>query len=91
MIILLVIIFYYSDGVAKARAYYGPGSGSILLDELQCEGHESRLEECGHAGWGIDDCSHSEDAGVECCKYVKSASSNSKPSLTDLHFSQNTF
>ena len=83
----LVSIFCYSDGVPKNRAHYGSGSGSILLDNLACEGTEYNLEECDHAGWGNHDCSHSEDAGVECCKYAKSLSSYLKSSLAGLYFS----
>ena len=67
---LMVIIIYCSKGVPQTGAYYGQGSGSILLDNLACEGDESNLEECGHAGWGNEDCDHSKDAGVKCCKYA---------------------
>ena len=84
------IIVYYSDGEPKIEAHYGQGSGSIFND-LACDGDESNIEECDHAGWGNEDCNHSDDAGVECCKYIKSTSSNLKPSLMGLHFSQNTF
>ena len=75
---LMVIIVYYSDGEPKIEAHYGQGNGSILLDNLACRGDESYLEECRHAGWGNEDCSHADDAGVKCCKYVKSASSKFK-------------
>ena len=51
---------------ARNRAYYGQGSGQIWLDELNCSGTESTIENCSHNGWGNEDCSHREDAGVEC-------------------------
>ena len=52
--------------VARGRGYYGRGSGEIWLDELNCNGTESTIDNCSHDGWGIHDCSHREDAGVEC-------------------------
>ena len=51
---------------ARYTAYYGQGNGQIWLDNLKCNGNESTLEECSHAGWRIHDCEHSEDAGVQC-------------------------
>ncbi|XP_038061742.1 deleted in malignant brain tumors 1 protein-like [Patiria miniata] len=57
--------YAYAVG-AKSGAYFGQGSGSILLDNVRCTGSESTLSECDHAPWGQDDCSHGEDAGVIC-------------------------
>ena len=54
-------------GSAYESAYFGEGSGSILLDNVTCAGSESTLASCGHLGVGIiRSCSHSEDAGVFC-------------------------
>ena len=50
----------------KYQAYFGFGAGPILLDDLACNGQERTLGECNHAGFEVNDCSHSEDAGVLC-------------------------
>ena len=51
---------------APGRATYGRGTGSIVLDDLQCNGTESSLFDCTHRGVNIHDCIHGEDAGVRC-------------------------
>jgi len=42
------------------------GHRPILLDNVTCEGTETRLTECLHNGFGIHGCSHTHDAGVSC-------------------------
>lgn len=51
-------------GSALEVRSFGPGSGPILLDDLECTGTESSLSSCSF----IDrpNCNHNEDAGAVC-------------------------
>ncbi|XP_045393267.1 neurotrypsin [Lemur catta] len=56
------------SGIAKAwsGAYFGEGSGPVVLDEVRCTGNELSIEQCARSSWGQHDCGHREDAGVSC-------------------------
>jgi len=41
-------------------------TGPILLDNVTCTGTETTLTDCPHNGFGIHNCSHTQDAGVSC-------------------------
>uniref|UniRef100_A0A8C5ALN0 SRCR domain-containing protein n=1 Tax=Gadus morhua TaxID=8049 RepID=A0A8C5ALN0_GADMO len=51
---------------APHGATFGPGQGPIGLDNVNCNGHESELTQCGHRGLLTHNCGHQQDAGVVC-------------------------
>ena len=59
-------MYFTSGAIARGSAYFGQGSGSILLDNVQCTGNETSIFSCSHNSIGSHNCSHSEDAGVVC-------------------------
>ena len=68
----IVLCTHSIGAVAYSNAYFGCGTGPILLDDLLCTGSEARLIDCPrYTSQGIgtyDNCpnGHGEDAGVKC-------------------------
>ena len=57
------------------HASFGQGSGSIVLDDVECDPSIHRtLLQCQHRPLNQHNCHHSEDAGVRCEQIVKSIS-----------------
>ena len=46
------------------------GKGEIWLDDVSCNGQERVLVDCGHNGFGNNNCVHGEDVGVTCGKFI---------------------
>ena len=51
---------------ALGGAYFGPGAGNVLLDNVTCTGNEVFLQSCNYIGFGRVSCPHTRDAGVKC-------------------------
>ena len=50
-------------------AVYGQGEGTIWVDDVQCIGNETNLNECFHSPWGSPNsaaCIHSSDVSLTC-------------------------
>ena len=61
----------YDSGEALGYGYtdeFGVANGTIWMDQVECDGSETSLEQCPRNDWGDSDCVHYEDAGVICCK-----------------------
>ncbi|NXE09529.1 MARCO protein, partial [Lophotis ruficrista] len=54
----------YSRSISTFTAV--SGDGQIWLDDVNCRGGEYSIFQCPKADWGVNNCSHNEDAGVEC-------------------------
>ena len=55
-----------TGALARTNAFYGRGSGLIMVTNVGCTGEEQSLLNCTHTGYGVTSCGHYEDAGVRC-------------------------
>lgn len=67
-----------------SNAEFGPGSESmpIWLDDVMCQGGERSLIDCPHPPFGINDCGHEQDAGVDCSSPPTTAPPTTAPPTT---------
>ena len=65
MTIILCIFPSSTDATPLAQAFFGQGTGPIVLDDVRCAGTEDRLVDCPYNSSTVD-CVHSEDASVRC-------------------------
>ena len=64
-----------SGAVALSNSYFGNGYGRIWLDDVNCSGSEPHLFNCKAVKF-VHDCTHFQDAGVQC------VNQSSTPSIT---------
>jgi hypothetical protein len=55
-----------TGGEIMPKGSFPVGGGEILLDNVRCTGHEKKIWLCPHNGWGVHNCEHVRDVGVEC-------------------------
>lgn len=65
-----IVVFPPRNPTPYSNAHYGEGIGPVWMDDLKCTGKESDLESCSFNGWGLANCEHGEDAGVNCGEQV---------------------
>ncbi|XP_049330404.1 deleted in malignant brain tumors 1 protein-like isoform X2 [Astyanax mexicanus] len=51
---------------ALGKSHFGSGSGPIWMEDVDCSGSESRLENCRSPVWGKHDCNETHNSGVIC-------------------------
>ncbi|XP_038048478.1 deleted in malignant brain tumors 1 protein-like isoform X2 [Patiria miniata] len=68
---------FFEASAAHQHAGYGQGTGPIFLDNVQCRGDETDIMLCQHNGIGLNNCGHSEDAGVSCVVAIRLQGGNS--------------
>ena len=59
-------MFGYPKGIARPQAYFGQGTGLILMDDVECNGNEMSIFDCSYRDMNNHNCGHGEDSGVEC-------------------------
>ncbi|XP_072166207.1 scavenger receptor cysteine-rich domain-containing group B protein-like [Diadema setosum] len=57
---------YVGADVALVASPFGRGNSPVLLDKVQCNGLESNISTCQHAGVGVKSCHESKIAAVTC-------------------------
>ena len=68
------VCLMHTDSTGLLTSSFGQGTGPIFLDNVACVGTENSLEDCTHDP-SATDCTHHEDAAVQCnphCKRMES-------------------
>ncbi|XP_075469166.1 scavenger receptor cysteine-rich domain-containing protein DMBT1-like [Ascaphus truei] len=69
---------------APGWAHFGPGNGSIVMNDMSCVGNEPVLWQCPHRGGNCSSCDHNKDAGVICTEPESSTPAPTESSSSPL-------
>jgi deleted-in-malignant-brain-tumors protein 1 len=67
-----VVCLQLRYGKAKAvegNTYYGVGSKTMRMENVQCHGNESSFEDCKYNGWETNDCFEADYVKISCEMY----------------------
>ena len=64
--LFLLTITFQTDSIGYHRSHFGFGVGSIVMDDVYCNGTENVLYDCPHTS--LHNCVHNEDASVFCSR-----------------------
>ena len=53
-------------GYSRPGGTFPSGTANITMDEVNCAGTETKLEDCPFNGWFSHDCNSTQHAGVLC-------------------------
>ena len=54
------------DALGRGGAFYGQGTGPVVLSNVMCTGPELTLLQCHHDALDVVGCTHNQDVSVEC-------------------------
>ena len=60
----MIYHYYHLGATVLSNNAFGPGTGPIHLDSVQCTGSENSLFDCGFES--NNNCTHSQDVGIRC-------------------------
>ena len=66
MVVCRQLGFNPAGATAVYSSVFGRGTGTIWLDNVNCNGLEPNIDSCPHSTWGSHNCGHFEDVGVIC-------------------------
>lgn len=64
-----------------SNSTFGVGTGPVWMDGLECNGEEDDLSMCIFTGWSNNNCSHTDDVGIECGKLFEQIQINIRITL----------
>ncbi|KAK3595702.1 hypothetical protein CHS0354_026923 [Potamilus streckersoni] len=79
-----------TEAYSYRGAYFGQGSGPIIMNRVDCRGDEPYLSNCTSQRWRNIHCTHVQDASVSCGKYISTTEGPSTASTTTLTVPKNT-